>query len=244
MMTQKNSVGELSLSREPPLPLNYPFVAKWRGLHGTAVGLCTAELIAPLYIITAAHCATRMLKNETVHVHVEFANATTANLRRDVVPNSCVHAPSGTDVAICRLTASVPTTEAAPVALVSKIYRTGAQPSLPAVMCVGTYHGLHARGPKALLPEKSGQHVYVDNTNASGMHAGDSGGAWVVRSASARAPAEEELLLVGVIHGGETNHGKRLGVAAQVAYIGGWINATTNGTVRWRSVRARASTKE
>ena len=222
-------------SFEAPAPLNYPFVAKWRGQHGTAVGLCTAELIAPLYIITAAHCATRMLKNETVHVHVEFENATTTNLRRDVVQHSCVHAPRGTDVAICRLIASVPPAEVVPVALVSDIYRTG-ESNLPEVECVGTYHGLHATGPKALLAEKSGQHVYVDNTNASGMHAGDSGGAWVVRSARARASADEQLLLVGVIHGGETNHGKRLGVAAQVAYIGGWINATTNGTARWRSV--------
>ena len=39
--------------------LDYPFVAKWRGLHGHAVGLCTAELVAPLWIVTAGHCAVR-----------------------------------------------------------------------------------------------------------------------------------------------------------------------------------------
>lgn len=40
----------------------FPFVAKWRGLHGHAVGLCTAELIAPLWVVTAGHCAARMVR--------------------------------------------------------------------------------------------------------------------------------------------------------------------------------------
>lgn len=52
----------------------YPFIGEWRGRHGNAVGLCTAELVAPLWVITAGHCATRMLRHEEDKVQVEFVS--------------------------------------------------------------------------------------------------------------------------------------------------------------------------
>jgi hypothetical protein len=174
-----------------------------------------------------------MLHNETVHVHIELINATTRNLRRDVVPHSCVHAPEGIDVALCRLTEEVGPTEALPVRLNAALYATGG--ALPAagagVMCVGTYHGLHQTGPKPLLTQASGAHLYVDNTNGSGMHAGDSGGAWLLQSA-----VSKEWVLTGVIHGGEKKGGHRHGVASQLSYVGAWVNATTEGAAQWAAV--------
>ena len=56
----------------------YPFVCKWRGMHPAddasevAVGLCTASLVAKSWILTAGHCATRMLKHEKVNVKVSW----------------------------------------------------------------------------------------------------------------------------------------------------------------------------
>ena len=215
-----------------PLPLFYPFVAKWRGLHGHAVGLCTAELVAPLWVITAGHCAARVLHNETVKVHVELLNATTPTLRRDVEAHSCVHAPGKIDVALCRLTEQVGVEEAHPVKLNLALYKPGgALPPSEGAMCVGTSHGLHAIGPKTLLTQSGGAHLFVDNTNGSGMHAGDSGGAWLVRSKVGR-----EWVLTGVIHGGEKRGGQKHGVASQLSYIGEWINATTGGAVQWTVV--------
>ena len=60
------------------------------------------------------------------------------------------------------------------------------------------------------------------------MHAGDSGGAWLLRIV-----ADGGWALAAVIHGGERQGGHRYGVASQLSYIGAWINATTGGTVRW-----------
>jgi hypothetical protein len=63
----------------PPTPMpkqTYKFVATWRGSHnygsdlGAVIGECTCALISPLWIITAGHCAERVLKKEKVDVKV------------------------------------------------------------------------------------------------------------------------------------------------------------------------------
>ena len=214
----------------------YSFVAKWRGVHAEAehpdVGLCTAELIAPRWIITAAHCAIRKFRNETDYVHIELPNAATPNLRRDVAQEGCLHAPGGVDVALCRLTENVPADQTPPVPLNNALYYTGGvRPPAEGVMCVGTYGGLHATGPKKLITEASGEKLYVDNTEGSGMHAGDSGGAWLMQHNDTGVAGS--WALTAVIHGGVSEGGHRRGVAAQVSYIRQWINSTTDGTVQW-----------
>jgi hypothetical protein len=82
----------------PPTPYpkqTYKFVATWRGEHpkedkshlGNVVGDCTASLIAPLWIITAGHCAERVLKHEKVNVKINFHGA---EVERSVT--KCIHA--------------------------------------------------------------------------------------------------------------------------------------------------------
>ena len=53
---------------------NMPWVGSWRGHHGSAVGHCTCTLIAKSWVITAEHCATRVLKN--IHVKPRVAGLT------------------------------------------------------------------------------------------------------------------------------------------------------------------------
>ena len=220
----------LMLSTAPFLPaastLQYPYIAKWRGFHGHAVGLCTAELIAPHFVMTAGHCAVRVLHNETVSVKVTFENTNaSAPISRGIV--ACHHAPQDEDLAVCKLDKPISTHTIQPIAMAASVYTTvlACQGS---VMCVGTYHGLHATGPKTLEYEASGAKLYVNNSNGSGMHAGDSGGAWVTID-----PHHNRHVLVGVIHGGAGKGLARKGVAVQPSFVRSFIDHTTNDTATW-----------
>ena len=219
-------------------------VGKWRGTHrtsaeaggvglGLAVGLCTAELIAPSWAITAGHCATRLLKHEKVTVHISFAQSA-AKVERGVV--RCVKANGyDVDVAICMLKAAVHAFK--PFTLNSDKYTT-ARHGGP-VITVGTSGGYHASTPKALEYEGNGAHLYVSKKSGGGMKAGDSGGAWVH---TWRNPATKKTqhLLSGVIHGGSGKGKHKRGIAAQVSFIRKFLDANIKG-LTWASASASAS---
>mmetsp|Transcript_3600 Transcript_3600/g.11247 ORF Transcript_3600/g.11247 Transcript_3600/m.11247 type:complete len:258 (-) Transcript_3600:106-879(-) len=218
------SASTAAVQVEPPQEVRsqlgeYPFVGAWRGHHGHAIGLCTAELVAKEWVLTAGHCATRMLRHEVDHVQVTFAHG--GDVERGVT--HCIHADQkGVDLALCHLKLAVGAFP--PVALNADLYRTHGLHGGP-VMCVGTAHGLHTTGPKILEYEDNGAHLYVNNRGGNGMHAGDSGGAWVHKIADpAKGPNASMWVLSGVIHGGEGSPEHRRGVAVQPSFIRWWID--------------------
>ena len=238
----------------------FPFVAKWRGYHSEGeeehpdVGLCTATLVAPSWILTASHCAIRYLRHEPVHAQVTFVPG--GGIVRGVA--RCVHAhnvnetltvaqePDGTEVAaagedaaLCKI--KTPIHAFAPVKLNSDLYRTKGPHGKP-VLCVGTAKGYHVVGPKKLLYEPSGGHLYVNNAGGSGMHAGDSGGAWLhtvpqntTDGDDATAEGKPSVYVQsGVIHG---SAGGQRGAAAQISFMRPWLDATVHPEVAtWVSV--------
>ena len=89
------------LAQPAAAPGQYAFVGEWRGHHGNAVGLCTAELIAKQWIITAEHCATRVLKGETDKVQVTFPQGN--HIVRGVTHCFKCNEGCGLDVVVCHL---------------------------------------------------------------------------------------------------------------------------------------------
>lgn len=201
-------------------------VAKWRGMHGKAVGLCTGELIAKQWIVTAEHCATRLLKHETVKVQVTFTQSS-AKVKRGVTHCVSAKAAYDVDVALCKL--KIPVNAFKPMRLNSDKYKTSGPHGKP-VTCVGTSGGYHATGPKKLTYEGNGAHLYV--SKSGGMKAGDSGGAWV-HQVTDSVTNKTEVVLSGVIHGS--------GIAGQMSFIRAWIDRITNGTSTWVSVSGLGS---
>ena len=105
--------------KPPPGGLSFRFVGTWRGVHpkslragnGTSqlpdevVGECTCSLITPFWIITAEHCAERVLKHEKTKVHINF-HGQKPHVERRV--NHCISASHrDVDIAICHLTVAV-----------------------------------------------------------------------------------------------------------------------------------------
>ena len=216
-------------------------VGMWRGTHknsaqtdvlglGVVIGMCTAELIAPSWAITAGHCATRLLKHEKVTVRITFAQSAT-KVERGVV--RCVKANGyDVDVAICRLKTAVHAFT--PFTLNSDKYTTSHHGK--PVITVGTSGGYHASAPKALEYEGNGAHLYVSKKSGGGMKAGDSGGAWVHMR---RNPATKKMqpLLSGVIHGGSGKGKHKRGIAAQVSFIRKFLDENIKG-LKWASASA------
>ena len=214
-------------------------VAEWRGTHksaelGEVVGLCTAELVAKDWIITAAHCATRVLKKEPVHVQIIFSQSNNPEVKRGI--KSC-HKCIGKDVDVVLCKLSVPVNAFKPFTLNSDLYRTN-KPAKKGkgVYTVGTSGGYHEEGPKVLEYEGNGAHLYVHKeadaaAGGWGMKAGDSGGAWVHEVHNG---GKTQYLLSGVIHGGSGSRG----IAAQVSFMRSWIDKTTNSTAQWGSASA------
>ena len=162
------------------------------------VGECTCSLIAKEWIITAEHCAERILKHEKVKVRVNF-HGDSPHVERGV--KHCIGASGGADVdiAICQI--SVPVGAFPPLTINSEVMKTGHKPV--DVLTVGTKGGLH-HSQKRLEYETNGAHLYVKK--GGGMKAGDSGGPWVQK-------ADGGYFLVGVLHGsgiaGQTSHIRR-----------------------------------
>ena len=194
----------------PPGGQTYKFVGTWRGVHNTAadalspdakVGDCTCSLISKEWIITAKHCAERLLKHEKVNVKINF-HGDSPHVERGVT--HCVRSSGGADVdiAICHLTAKVGAFP--PVAVNSNVMKTGHK--AVEVETIGTMGGLH-HPTKKLEYEANGAHLYVKK--GGGMKAGDSGGPWVMH-------ANGGSYLVGVLHGG--------GIAGQTSHIRSFLD--------------------
>ena len=122
--------------------LSWNFVGTWRGLHkqdsagntsgglgrgglgneslSNEIGDCGCALLAPWWIITAEHCAERVLKHEHVDVKINF-HGDSPHVERSVT--HCLRANNDEDVAICRLTRAV---EAFPPVNVNpQVYQSG-----------------------------------------------------------------------------------------------------------------------
>lgn len=163
------------------------------------VGDCTCSLIAPLWIITAEHCAERVLKHERSNVKINF-HSNEPHVERGVT--HCIAAHGDVDIAICKLTREVKAFP--PIAVNSEIMKKGHRSV--EVQTVGTMGGLH-HPKKRLEFEGNGVHLYVKK--GGGMKAGDSGCPWVMQ-------ARGTHYLVGVAHGS--------GIAGQVSHIRAFLD--------------------
>ena len=221
------TLGQLTPPPAPPAPppkpaggLSWNFVGTWRGMHkmssggnssgslGNAIGDCGCALLSRWWIITAEHCAERVLKHEKVDVKINF-HGDSPHVERSVT--HCVRANNDEDVAICRLTAAV--NAFPPVNANPQVYKTGH--GATSVYTVGTMGGLHVVGPKRLEYEASGAHLYV--AKGGGMKAGDSGGPWVQQVGG-------HHYLVGTLHGS--------GIAGQIAHIRAFLDRHASG-INW-----------
>eukprot|EP00035_Acanthoeca_spectabilis_P031971 m.16577 g.16577 ORF g.16577 m.16577 type:complete len:441 (-) comp5063_c0_seq1:97-1419(-) len=172
------------------------------------VGDCGCALIAPEWIITAEHCAERVLKHEPVHVHIYF-HGDEPRVERTV--SHCIRATT-VDVAICHLTVAVHAFP--PVWINPEIYRLGHHRPNTYVYTIGTKDGLDPVY-KRLEYEASGAHLYVKR--GGGMKAGDSGGPWVQE-------AHGSHFLVGVLHGS--------GIAGQPSWFRKFLDDNVPG-ITW-----------
>jgi hypothetical protein len=213
--------------RPPPGGLSFKFVATWRGTHklgdsnhssgqqgalgvtapAAAVGECTCSLIAPLWVITAEHCAERVLKHERTKVKVNF-HGDSPHVERGVT--HCIAAGHDEDIAICHLTRAVHAFP--PLAVNPVVMKTGH--GAVDVLTVGTMGGLH-HPKKRLEYERNGAHLHV--RKGGGMKAGDSGAPWVMQ-------ARGTHYLVGVAHGS--------GIAGQVSHVRAFLDKHIGG-ITW-----------
>ena len=172
------------------------------------VGECTCSLIAPLWIITAEHCAERVLKHERTTVKVNF-HGDNPHVERGVT--HCIAANhADVDIAICKLTVAVHAFP--PVAVNPEVMKSGHAPV--EVLTVGTKGGLH-HPRKRLEYERNGAHLRV--AKGGGMKSGDSGAPWVMQ-------ARGTHYLVGVAHGS--------GIAGQVSHIRAFLDSHISG-IHW-----------
>jgi hypothetical protein len=100
------------------------------------IGECTCSLLAPEWIITAEHCAERVLKGEEDHVKINFHGG---NPHVERAVTHCVRADHDTDIAICHLSAAVHAFP--PVAVNPEVYKSGHK--AVSVLTIGTKGGLH-----------------------------------------------------------------------------------------------------
>jgi hypothetical protein len=204
------------------LTKSYPYVGAWRGHHADSarVGIGTCVLIAPNWILTAAHVAhAEDSAPEKRRVDIRFPNADRHTVASFV--------GKGADIALVRL--DKPVTNIVPVAILDHVLLE--TDGTVTFTVVGTSGGRHAYPGE----QGFGKGVMITHPKVAGSQsgrAGDSGGAWVIE----RAGVDNDLL-IGIIHGGASQGGKSFGLAVQPAAFHQWIDetlATTGDKARWQ----------
>lgn len=204
----------------------YFCVASWRGhqKESSRVGVGTCILIAPSWVLTAAHVASPLVKGDPDReIRITFPGGITR------IAISAVRVIDQ-DIALVKL--DKPVTNIAPIALQS-IPLTKQDHGLIPLVIVGTsggrkvLQGHQAFGVPPLM-------YRIPNETLTAGKSGDSGGAWILKQADDSPP-----LLVAVLSGGVQLKGKQYGKGVQPSLYRSWIDATlaTNNTSAvWKEI--------
>lgn len=202
----------------------FRYCGGWKGYHtdSKAIGLGTAELIAPSWAITAAHLARVKAKTPAKRgVKISFTKNKVARVKRAFL------APSG-DLALVQFTSPVHGVK--PVSLSKQTLKKKDGPVT--FTLVGHAGGLHFhRGRRGVGCGTIARHVTTRKNNPG--KPGDSGGAWVIENAKSG-----KHILFAVIHGG--------GRGTQPAALHKWINKTMQKSgekADWVALPARRPTR-
>jgi hypothetical protein len=209
---------------------SYPYVGSWRGhqKESDRVGVGSCILIAPSWVLTAAHVAKPLAKGaDDREVRITFPG----DITRTAVSAVCA---KDQDIALARL--DTPVTNIAPVALQS-IRLTKQRHGLIPIVIVGTSGGRKAlEGHQAVgAPPLM---LRIPNEKLVTGKGGDSGGAWILKQTDDPPP-----LLVAVLSGGVQLDGKQYGRGIQPSCVREWIDTTlaTNGSAAvWKEISGRA----
>ena len=198
------SVGAAeSASKPAELRKEYGYAAAWRGHHteNRHIGLGGCTLIAPSWVITAAHVASKKANTpDKVNVEVKFGGES-----RYVDKAFCA---KGGDLAIAHLIK--PVTNIMPVALCEKKIEKG-WGTFP-MTWVSAGRGFKVVPDIKAAGRKGGDRIYIGKDERPGK-AGDSGCAYVLDM-----PSGTNDILIGVLHG--------TGRAQQPAVFREWIEKT------------------
>ena len=199
---------------------DFGYVGAWRGrpTDSKGIGMGTAELIAPDWIVTAKHVATRVIANpDASRVTVQFTTPA-GTFSAKVVQ---AFGADDADVALARL--DHPLTNIPVIALASNALPQGRLAKITMIGHSGDKHALFDRYCRL----KGADLVRVDRGESTTLKGGDSGGAWITGGTNA---ADE--VLIGIVHGG--------GHAPEVSRLRVWIDATlaAHGGAKavWRTV--------
>lgn len=198
---------------------NYPYVGKWKGHHkGTkAMGLGVAELITPHWAITAKHVASRKFHHPN-DSNVEITFGIHGSHQTHVHE---VHMAPGVDIALVKLTQAVHNVRT--VKLNSRGFKGNQKVKFN---FVGKMPHLHCAFNRSA--EGDGNYIWQPKVHGHNPgKAGDSGGAWLV-----------DDVLIGVISGSGSHHGRQMGRAGQPAFVKAWIEQTVGpGKVQWVDIQ-------
>jgi len=189
---------------------DFPYVAKWKQYHkgSSKIGLGTAQLIHPRWIITAYHVAKFKHQNPNAgSTEIVFQGGRTRNVVE-------VYKAPGVDIALAKLNRPIYAVE--PVALLKQPFRSS--DGVVDFTIAGRSGGLHyhrVRGESRL----GGKSFRVIGDPPG--KAGDSGGLWGVERYGNLPDVQ-----FAVLHGG--------GVAPQIGPISNWIDRIVGpGKVNW-----------
>jgi hypothetical protein len=185
---------------------DFGYVGAWRGQpkEAQSIGIGTAELIAPDWVITAKHVATKVIANpDASRVTVHFQTPAGVFSAKVVAAFGADDA----DVALARL--DRPLTNVPVIALASNALPQGRLAKITMIGHSGDKHALFDR----LCRLKNDDLVRVERGETGTLKGGDSGGAWISGGTNA-----VDAVLVGIVHGG--------GHAPEVSRLRTWIDAT------------------